>query len=87
MNRNTSIYMSLPSDLRDYYEKRSKGLIEARPHDSWGPETPAETAFWQQWWLPITQEFHPIDWNAGFTGRGGKSIPQALWKRYCRGIC
>ena len=68
--------MSLPSDLRDYYEKRSKGLIEARPNDSWGPETVAETEFWQQWWLPITQEFHPIDWNAGFTGRGGKVSPK-----------
>ena len=72
MKGNNETYMKLPSDLRDYYEKRSKGLIEARPYNSWGPETPEEKAKWQQWWAPIQQTFHPIDWNSGFTGRGGE---------------
>ena len=71
-------YQYLPSELRTYYEKRSKGLIEARPNDYWGPETPEETAKWQQWWAPIRKNFRPIDWNAGFTGRGGEIFSCAL---------
>ena len=78
MTRNNQVYMKLPSDLRDYYEKRRTGLIEARPYDSWGPETPEETARWQQWLAPIQHTFHPIDWNSSFTGCGGKSFSMRL---------
>ena len=67
-------YPLLSSEIRDYYEKVSKGLIEERPYDYWGPDTAEEKAHWQQWWLPIKKPFYPIDWDAAFTGRGSKSF-------------
>ena len=81
MTHNNETYMKLPADLRAYYEKRRIGLIAARPYASWGPETPEEKAKWEQWWAPIQYTFHPIDWNSGFTGRGGAFFPMRLQSR------
>ena len=64
----------VPFEVWDYYEKVSKGLIEERPYDYWGPESEEEKAHWDQWWLPITKSFRRIDWDSGFTGRGSKSF-------------
>ncbi|CAD6569272.1 MAG: hypothetical protein ASARMPRED_002699 [Alectoria sarmentosa] len=64
---NISFYPFLPFEIRNYYEKVSKGLIEERPYDYWGPDTAEEEAHWQRWWLPIKQSFRPIDWDAGST--------------------
>ena len=44
MKGNHEDYRRLPSELRHYYEKRRKGLIEERPYDSWGPETREDRA-------------------------------------------
>ena len=66
-------YRLHPSEIRDYYEKVSKGLIEERSYDDWGPETAEEKALWDEWWLPIKKSFYPIDWESGFTGRGSTS--------------
>lgn len=65
-------YPLLAFETRDYYEKVSKGLIEERPYDYWGPDTAEEKAHWHQWWLPIKQSFGRIDWDSGFTGRGSE---------------
>lgn len=67
-------YPNLSFEVRDYYEKFSKGLIEEGPYEYWGPDTVEEEARWQQWWLPIKQIFRPIDWDSAFTGRGSKSF-------------
>lgn len=76
-------YPILSFEIRDYYEKVSKGLIEERPYDYWGPESEKEKAHWRQWCLPIKKSFRPIDWDSGFTGRGSKYssllIVMALW--------
>ena len=63
-------YPLLSFEIRDYYEKVSKGLIEERPYDYWSPDTAEEEAHWDEWWLPIKKSFYPIDWESGFTGRG-----------------
>ncbi|KAF6240621.1 hypothetical protein HO173_001292 [Letharia columbiana] len=70
MDFNMGCYPILSFEIRDYYEKVSKGLIEERPYDYWGPESEEEKAHWRQWCLPIKKSFRPIDWDSGFTGRG-----------------
>lgn len=41
---NMDCYPLLLFDLRDYYEKVSKGLIEQRPYEYWGEDTEEEKA-------------------------------------------
>lgn len=67
-------YPLLSSEIRDYYEKVSKGLIAERPYEYWGPDSVEEEAHWHQWWLPIKRPFRRIDWDSGFTGRGSKYL-------------
>ena len=67
-------YTHLSMEIRDYYERVSKGLIEERPYEYWGPDTVEGKAYWQQWWSPIRETFHPVDWDLGFTGRGSKAL-------------
>ncbi len=62
----------MPVEIRDYYEKASKGLIEESPCDYWGPETEEDKARWDRWCVPIQRSFYPIDWDSEFTGRGSK---------------
>lgn len=66
-------YPLLTSEIRDYYEKVSRGLIEERPYEYWGEDTAEEEKRWHQWELPIRTAFRPVDWNSGFTGRGGET--------------
>ena len=69
---------ALSFEIWDYYEKVSKGLIEERPYEYWGPETAEEKAHWHQWWLPIKKSFHPVHWDSGFTGRDSKSFVSSI---------
>ena len=64
----------LSPEVMDYYEKVSKGLVERRPYEYWGPETEDEKAHWDRWLLPIEGTFYPVDWSSRFTGRGSKAF-------------
>lgn len=64
----------LDKETQEYYWKVSKGQIEERSYESWGPESAEEEAYWKQWWwqLPCRVPFNRISWDSGFTGRGSK---------------
>ena len=72
MDINKGFYPLISYEIRDYYERVSKGRIKERPYDYWGPDTAEEKAHWDRWWLPIQRPFYPIEWDSGFTGRGSK---------------
>lgn len=60
-------------DVLEYYELRSKGLIEERPYESWGPDSPERAETIDYYFnCHVKQFFRPVDWNKGFTGRGSK---------------
>ena len=77
------------TELRDYHASLSQGLIEPRPYDYWGKDTPEQKARWDRWLLPIRREFYPVDWDSPWTGRGSKSFSSSFssssFNRFNRG--
>ena len=72
MDSDLDLYHCIPIEIRDYYEKVSKGLIEEKPYDYWGEDTAEEKELWDERGLPIKMKFRPIHWDSSFTGRGSK---------------
>ena len=63
-----------PADLA-YYEQRSKGRIPQREEPGWGLEDPVRRKLFRDInACKVTMSFFEVNWNKGFTGRGGKVV-------------
>ena len=65
------------TDLLAYYEQRSQGLIPQCEASGWGYDHPKHRQQTRTMMnTVVAQSFFHVDWNKGFTGRGGRSCFQ-----------
>ena len=74
-DHNINCQRGIDASLLEYHHLVSKGLIREKDYEEWGCIDAAEEQYHQDIAdRKVDKAFMAVDWDAGFTGRGSKSI-------------
>ena len=78
----TALNNQAGTDIFAYYEQRSEGLIAQCEEFDWGYDHPKHRQQTRTMMSTVVaQSFFDVNWDKGFTGRGGKSCFRSLLTR------